>query len=288
MTRSNTTTTATDISDRHRRLLDVMAAYESVLVAFSAGVDSTLVLKVAVESVGRGRVLAVTGRSPSVARGELRQARALARRIGAEHLVVDTDEFADKNYTSNPTNRCYFCKRTLYHHLAPIAARRGLTTIANGTNTDDLGDWRPGLRAADQHGVRAPLVEADLNKSAVRRLSRALGLPTHDKPAAPCLSSRIPYGHPVTPVKLRAVERAERLIKRRFGLRDCRVRHYGSEARIEAPNPATTFADPTAVAALRVQFRRLGFERVTIDPRGLRSGSLNEVIAFGTRQRGAG
>lgn len=266
------------------RLCDVIRAYESVLVAFSAGVDSTLVVRAAIDSLGRPNVLAVTARSASVPAAELKQAVELAESIGAEHSFVDTDEFDNANYTSNPTNRCYYCKSTLYGHLAPLAGRRGIHVIANGANTDDLGDWRPGLIAADEFDVHAPLVEAGLDKSRVRQLSRHLGLPTHDKPASPCLSSRIPYGAEVTPKKLRMVEAAESFLKGALGLRELRVRHYGDAARIEVPNPAATFADPETLATVDAHLQSLGFDRVTVDPAGFRSGSLNDVIAFGNRQ----
>ena len=272
------------IAADYDHLCSVIRAYESVLVAFSAGVDSTLVVRAAIDALGRANVLAVTARSASVPAAELKQAVALAESIGAEHAFVDTDEFDNPNYTSNPTNRCYYCKSTLYGHLAPLAKRRGIGVIANGANTDDLGDWRPGLIAAEEFDVRAPLIEAGLNKSQVRQLSRQLGLPTHDKPASPCLSSRIPYGAEVTPQKLRMVEAAESFLKDQLGLRELRVRHYGDEARIEAPNPAVTFADPETIATVDAHLRSLGFGRVTIDPAGFRSGSLNEVIAFGSRQ----
>lgn len=265
-----------------------LAELESVAVAFSAGVDSTFVLKVAQDVLGRDRVLAVTGRSASVPRAELAEAREIAESLGAEHVFLDIDEFADPRYTANPTNRCYYCKTTLYAHLGELLRTRRITWVVNGTNADDLGDWRPGLVAATEHRVIAPLAEAGLTKQEVRELSATLGLPTFDKPASPCLSSRIPYGQEVTPEKLRAVEAGERFLKETFAIRECRVRHFGAFARIEVP-PALLGEIERAEnsAGIAAHFRTLGFERVEIDPRGFRSGSLNEVIAFGQRQGAA-
>lgn len=260
-----------------------MRELRSVAVAFSAGVDSTLVLKVAREVLGPVRVLAVTGRSPSVPAAEVAEASELAARIGAAHIFLDTNEFADARYTSNPTNRCYFCKTTLYTQMEPLRAERGLDWIVNGTNADDLGDWRPGLKAADEHRVASPLAEAGLTKADVRELSRYFGLPTSDKPAGPCLSSRVPYGQEVTPAKLAAIEAGEAWLRRRFDVRECRVRHFGEFARLELL-PGDIEAAVQAHDEIAQRFADLGFAKVEIDPRGFRSGSLNEVIAFGTRQ----
>ncbi len=250
----------------------------SAVVAFSGGVDSSLVLKLAVLTLGRERVLAATARSPSVAPAELDDAARIAAEIGAEHVFVDTQEFESSDYLSNPTNRCYFCKTELYSRLTGLARRRGLAAVLNGVNADDLGDFRPGLLAADEHAVRAPLAEAGLDKDAVRSLAAHLGLSAHDKPASPCLSSRVPYGEPITPEKLAQVDRAESLL-RSLGFRQCRVRHHGSIARIEIPaGQLAHLVEPQTRAALDAALRRLGFAYVTVDLRGLRSGSLNEVL----------
>ena len=194
--------------------------------------------------------------------------------------MIDTDEFEDENYLANPVNRCYFCKTALYDRMAEFIGRRGLGAVVSGTNVDDYGDFRPGLRAADEHRVRSPAAEAGLTKTDIRALSERLGLPTHDKPASPCLSSRIPYGEPVTPGKLRMIEAAEKYV-RELGFRECRVRHYADNAaRIEVPpNRIGELDEPLSSGRLGAQFRAMGYETVTIDPKGFRSGSLNEGIA---------
>jgi uncharacterized protein len=260
----------------------------SVAVAFSAGTDSTFVLKVALDVLGRENVVAVTGRSASVPQDELEDARRLAATIGAEHVIRDTDEFENENYTSNPTNRCYYCKTTLYGHIENLVTERGINWIVNGANADDLTDWRPGLKAAAEFRVASPASDAGLTKHDIRVLSERMGLPTFDKPASPCLSSRIPYGQAVTPEKLRAVESGEKFLKQEFSLKECRVRHHGDFARLEAPTDSiATLTAPENLERIESHFRALGFARVEVDPRGFRSGSLNEVIAFGSRQQGA-
>ncbi len=267
--------------DSARRLLESL---ERVAVAFSGGVDSTFVLKLAVDTLGPDNVLAVTGRSASLATAELEDARRLAELLGAAHLVIDTQEFDNPNYLSNPTDRCYHCKTELYDRMAEALAPRGNWVIVNGANADDLGDWRPGLKAAGEHAVRAPCAEADLTKAEIRELSAEWGLPTHDKPASPCLSSRVPYGEPVTPEKLRMIERAEAVL-RENGFRECRVRHHETLARIEVPvDRLAELAEPDLRTKIDAAFREIGYQHVTVDLRGFRSGSLNEVIAFGRRQ----
>ncbi|MEK7757316.1 MAG: ATP-dependent sacrificial sulfur transferase LarE, partial [Planctomycetota bacterium] len=197
------------LDEKYAQLRQILRDLESVAVAFSTGVDSTLVLKVALDTLGPTKVVAVTGRSDSLARAEFDEAGSLAAVLGAEHVVLDTDEFDNPNYLSNPTNRCYFCKTTLYTHLERFIAERGLKAIVNGINADDLGDYRPGIEAAREHGVRCPAAEAGLTKADIRELSRRLGLPTFDKPASPCLSSRVQYGEHITPQKLRMIEAGE-------------------------------------------------------------------------------
>lgn len=263
---------------------DLVRAMNRVVVAFSGGVDSTFVLKVALDTLGPDRVLAVTGRSPSVSADEFDAACRLARELGATHEIIDTNEFVDPNYLANPTNRCYYCKTELYTRLHDLLAQRGDAVIVNGVNADDLADWRPGLKAADEHRVRAPAAEAGLTKADIRRLSAELGLSTHDKPAGPCLSSRLPYGEAVTPEKLRMVERAERVLHE-LGFRECRVRHHGAVARIEVPaDRLTDLIQPVVRNRIDAELRNIGYAYVSLDLRGLRSGSLNEVIAFGKVQ----
>lgn len=257
---------------------------ESVAVAFSAGVDSTFVLKAAIDTLGAKNVVAVTGRSDSLARAEFEEAGTIAANLGVEHVILDTDEFDNPNYVSNPTNRCYFCKTTLYTHLERFIADRGLKAVVNGINADDLGDYRPGIEAAREHGVRCPAAEAGLTKEDIRELSRRLGLSTFNKPASPCLSSRVQYGEHITPEKLRMIEAGEAFLHK-MGIRQCRVRHHDNLARIEVPAESIPLlADPVQAARIDAYFRTLGYHYVALDLRGFRSGSMNEVIPLGLVQ----
>jgi pyridinium-3,5-biscarboxylic acid mononucleotide sulfurtransferase len=250
----------------------------SVMVAFSGGVDSALLLQVAVRTLGSRKVLAVTGRSASVPSAELEAVEALAAECGAPHEFIDTREFDDPNYTGNPTNRCYYCKTELYEQLGPLAAKRGFRAVINGANADDLSDYRPGLQAASEQRVVSPLAEAGITKAELREIAVELGLSIHDKPASPCLASRVQYGQTITPEKLRRIDAAERFL-RELGFRECRVRHHEHLARIEVP-PAELgrFADAELRARVDQRLRELGFQYVTLDLRGFRSGSMNEVI----------
>ena len=263
---------------RRDLLLQILRGYGRLAVAYSGGVDSAVVAKAAQVALGDATI-AVTAVSESLASGELEEATELAKKIGIAHRVIRTEEFADPNYLRNNSDRCYFCKSELYGRLESLKNALGVETIASGANMDDQGDHRPGMKAAAEHGVRHPLQEAGLTKDHVRQLAKAWDLPTWDKPATPCLSSRIAYGEDVTPEKVRMVDAAEGWLRRQ-GLKLLRVRyHKGDLARIEVPiDDLARLADPEVRKALIPAFRELGFKFVTLDLEGFRSGSLNTLI----------
>jgi uncharacterized protein len=264
---------------KRTRLAAILADLESVAVAFSGGVDSAYLLAAAHDTLGE-RCVAVTAVSPSLARDELRVARRVARGLGARHVLVRTRELEDPRYARNDAQRCYFCKHALFTRLRGLAAVLGLRHVVYGANVDDTGDYRPGMRAATEFGVRAPLLEAGFTKSEIRGLARQRGLDVWDKPAAPCLASRLPFGTPVTVAALAQVEQAERIL-REMGFRALRVRHHGHAARVEVPVediPRLARALPQVAE----RFARVGFREISVAPDGLRSGRLVEAL------RGAG
>ncbi len=265
-----------ELERKRARLEAILRACGSVCIGYSGGVDSVLLAKVAVDVLGAERVLAVTGRSASYPGVQRDVAVECSRRFGIPHLEIETDELSDPRYAANPSNRCYFCKTELWARLGEIARERGLGAVLDGSNADDAGDHRPGMQAARELEVRSPLLEAGLTKSEIRALSRELDLPTWDQPAAPCLSSRLPYGLSVTPERLRQVERAEQVL-RDEGLREFRVRHHGDVARLEVATGEMGLAlRRRAVLALRL--RALGFGAVLLDVEGYRRGALNEAL----------
>lgn len=252
-----------------------------VLVAFSGGVDSSFLLRVAAEELG-GDAIALTTRSPTAAADDEAMAIALAEALGVRHLVIDANELEIPGYAENPTNRCYFCKGSLYDVCDAEAAKLDVVQVVDGVNHDDLGDYRPGLRAAEEHRVRHPLAEVGLGKEEIRLLSRRLGLPTADKPSSPCLSSRFPYGTTITLEGLRKVAGAE-LVLRRLGFPECRVRNHDPIARIEVP-PAelARLVEPQVRDAVVRALKALGFLYVAVDLQGFRSGSLNDALPAGS------
>ena len=268
----------TDLDAKREQLLDVMRSLESCAVAMSAGVDSTVVAKAAQLALG-DRAVALTGASASLADGELDEARALTKLIGIRHEVITTDELDDAQYRQNTSDRCFHCKTELYTQMAARADRLGLRVLVNGANADDAGDYRPGMEAARQHQVRSPLLECSIGKQQVRELAEAWNLPVWNKPAAPCLSSRVAYGQEVTPERLAMIDQAEQYL-RSHGMPSVRVRyHDGDMARIEVPVDLIQSICRDDFRSGLVEFlRKLGFKFVALDLEGFRSGSLNTLL----------
>lgn len=252
------------------------------LIAYSGGVDSTLAAKVAFDVLG-DRAIAITAESPSLLPEDLEDARIQAATIGIRHDIVQTHEMDNPSYTSNPVNRCYFCKSELHDTLKPLAKKRGYPYVVDGVNADDLRDYRPGIQAAKERGARSPLAELGITKLDVREISKHLGLPWWDKPAQPCLSSRFPYGEEITVGKLRRVGQAEQYL-RRLGVTEVRVRSEGDTARIELlPDRIKSFVQATDLDQVVRAFQELGFLYVTLDLEGYRSGKLNRVLTQESR-----
>lgn len=261
------------------RLKKILGKLGRVVIAFSGGVDSTFLLKAAKDTLGRGNVLAVTATSETYPSSELNDSRRLAKKIGVRHMVIRTKEFDDPKFRNNPPQRCYYCKGELFKEIGKIARREGFRHIADASNYDDRKDFRPGSRAAREKGVVSPLKEACLTKNDIRRLSKKLGLPTWDKPSYACLASRIPYYDMITKRKLKMIEIAEDILRDRFGFSQVRVRCHGDIARIEVkPREIRKFFKGKLSYGIAKQLQALGFKYVTVDLRGYRTGSMNEVL----------
>jgi uncharacterized protein len=266
-----------DSNTKFQNLKKILSEMDSVLVAYSGGVDSTLVLRVANEVLG-SRVLAVTAESSVYPSEELEQAEALAQNLGVRHKIIETQELSNPKFVNNPQNRCYWCKRELFAELISIARKNDLNYVLDGTNLDDMDDFRPGMKAAHEFGIRSPLKEAAFTKEDIRSLSKRLGLPIWDKPSLPCLASRFPYGMKITEENLVKVDQAETFLKM-LDLTQVRVRHHDTIARIEVPKEdIPKLFEETARSRLLSYLKKLGYSYVAVDIEGYRTGSMNEVL----------
>jgi uncharacterized protein len=277
MTHRDATASADLDADRlASALTDWLRARAPIAIGFSGGVDSAFLAVSARLALGADRVLAIIGRSASYPEAQWAAARDVARAVDVRVLELDTAELDDPRYAANPSNRCYYCKTELWSKLVPVARARGFSTVVDGTNADDLADWRPGAQAAREHGVASPLAELGFTKLHIREGSRRLGLPTWQQPSSPCLSSRLPYGTEVTPARLKQVERAEAALRALGVTGDLRVRYHEDLARVElGAEELLRWLEPARLESMRDAILATGFERVAVDLRGFRSGSLN-------------
>ncbi|MEX2425348.1 MAG: ATP-dependent sacrificial sulfur transferase LarE [Thermomicrobiaceae bacterium] len=271
-----------ELQPRYDQLLASISEMKSVIVAFSAGVDSTLLVRASIDALGAEHVVAVTGLSDTYPEEEMQEARELAHELGVEHIMARTEELTDPRYAQNSHQRCFFCKHELYSRLERVREDRGFAVVIDGTNADDLGDHRPGLRAARELGVRSPMEEIGMTKDEIRQISNALGLRTWDKPAFACLSSRFPYGTPITVEKLKQVAEAERVL-RQLGFKGFRVRHHEKIARIEVP-PEDFVRIAEHHEEIVAGIKAAGYRFVTLDLKGYTSGSLNDELSFKLRE----
>ncbi|MBZ4666774.1 ATP-dependent sacrificial sulfur transferase LarE [Mahella sp.] len=267
----------TDLQTKLQRLKDILAGMGSAAIAYSGGVDSTFLLKVAHDILG-DNVMAITARSSTYPEREFNEACELIKQIGAEHVVIISEELEIEGFRSNPVNRCYYCKKELFNKIWDVAKKHGINHVLDGSNVDDTSDFRPGMKAADELGVESPLRQAGMTKSDIRALSKAMGLPTWSKPSFACLSTRFPYGQPITEEKLSMVEQAEQfLLDKAFA--QVRVRHHGNIARIEvAPEERRRFFDEHLMDEIAARFKQIGFAYTALDLAGYRTGSMNEVL----------